>query len=52
MDATPSDIKDALRIILPDEQFHRVTLSKLAGQDALERMAIVHDTAMRALKAT
>ncbi|HET8687755.1 MAG TPA: hypothetical protein VFM18_13975, partial [Methanosarcina sp.] len=50
MDETPSDIKDALRIILPDEQFHKITLEKVAGNEALEKMSIVHNAALIALK--
>lgn len=50
MPETPSDLRRALEIILPDEQFHRVTLEKLAGDKALARMAEVHEKASKKLK--
>lgn len=46
---TPADIKEMLSIILPDEQFHRQTLKRLAG-DKLEEFAEYHARAMAALK--
>lgn len=52
MPETPSDLKEALRIILPDEQFHRETLKRLAGEEALAKIKPVHEAAMaRLLKA-
>lgn len=50
MDCTPSDVKEALRIILPDEQFHRQTLKRLAGDETLARFQQIHDDAVAALK--
>lgn len=50
MPETPCDIKEALRIILPDEIFHRVTLEKLAGIDALEQMRETHNRALATLR--
>jgi hypothetical protein len=49
---TPSDIREALNIILPDEQFHRETLKRLAGDEALSLLLPVHLAAMAALKAS
>jgi rubrerythrin len=45
LSCTPSDIRQALDIILPDEQFHRQTLKRLAGDQALEDIKVVHDLA-------
>jgi hypothetical protein len=42
---TPDDIKDVLKIILPDEVFHRETLMRLAGEDELVKMKMKHDAA-------
>lgn len=50
MAETPNDIKAAIEIILPDEQFHEVTLKKLAGDQALERMRHAHEQALEAIK--
>lgn len=47
---TPSDIKEMLRIILPDEQFHRETLKKLAGPEILDRFVSLHNGALDKLK--
>lgn len=49
---TPADIKEILHIILPDEQFHRTTLRKIAGNDTIERFQEIHDNAVRRLKGT
>lgn len=50
MAETPSDIKRAIETILPDEQFHEVTLQKLAGVPALEQMLHVHNRAVDKIK--
>ena len=50
MQCTPADVKEALRIILPDEQFHRQTLKRLAGDEALGKFKQIHDDAVAALK--
>lgn len=50
MDCTPEDVKQALRIILPDEQFHRETLYRLASDETLDKFATIHKQAMEALK--
>lgn len=50
MEETPSDIKNALRIILPDEQFHKITLEKLAGEQSLKQMAVFHQNAIEMLR--
>lgn len=50
MPCTPSDMKEALRVILPDEQFHRTTLKKLAGDETLAKFKQIHDDAVAALK--
>lgn len=47
---TPTDIKEALRIILPDEVFHRSTLKHLAGEEVIERMRPHHDKAVALLR--
>lgn len=47
---TPSDIKSAIDIILPDEQFHEITLKKLAGSAALEKMFHAHSQALEAIR--
>lgn len=52
MRETPTDIKEALSIILPDEQFHRETLARLAGEDTLAKIARVHEKAVLNLKST
>lgn len=49
---TPSDIKEMLGIILPDEQFHRTTLRRLAGDEALAKFKEIHENAVKALKKT
>lgn len=50
MPETPSDIREAIDIILPDEQFHRVTLKNLAGPEALAKLADIHQKAVSSLK--
>jgi ferritin-like protein len=45
MNCTPNDIRNALDIILPDEQFHRTTLKRLAGDEALDTIKVAHDAA-------
>lgn len=47
---TPSDIKEMLGVILPDEQFHRQTLRRIAGADMIEQFQEYHDAAVRRLK--
>ncbi len=47
---TPLDIKEMLGIILPDEQFHRETLKRLAGPDILENFRIIHEEAVSELR--
>lgn len=50
MPETPSDLKEALGAILPDEIFHRITLEKLAGVDAIEQMRETHERALATLR--
>lgn len=50
MKETPSDIRDVIARILPDEIFHKVTLKKLAGDEAIETMREAHETAVARLK--
>lgn len=50
MNETPSDIKELLRIVLPDEQFHRNALKKYAGEEALEVIKVHYDLALANLK--
>lgn len=47
---TPADIKEMLGIILPDEQFHRETLKRIAGDDILGALKEKHDMAVANLK--
>lgn len=49
MPETPSDIKYFLDKALPDEQFHRETLMRLAGDEALEKVKATHLVAKIAL---
>lgn len=42
MPETPSDIKEALRIILPDEIFHRETLMRLCSEETLNKYGKIH----------
>lgn len=49
MSETPSDIKEVIRKVLPDEIFHRETLQRLAGEETLTKMKIIHDTAYNKL---
>lgn len=50
MEETPSDIKESLRIILPDEQFHKITLEKIAGKESLDKMIVHHNLAVQTLR--
>ncbi len=45
MPETPSDIKYAIGIALPDEIFHRETLHRLAGEEALAKLKTAHELA-------
>lgn len=47
---TPGDIKELLSKVLPDEQFHRETLKRIAGNDLLESMAEKHHRAVAELR--
>jgi hypothetical protein len=47
---TPEDIKNMLDIILPDEQFHRETLKRLAGDEILSKFREKHNEAVAKLK--
>lgn len=46
---TPHDIKEALRMILPDEVFHRETLLRLSSEESLAAAAAHHRRALNAL---
>lgn len=50
MPETPGIIKNVIDLILPDEQFHTITLKKLAGDGALRKIAMVHQNAKSKLK--
>lgn len=50
MGQTPADIRQAIDAILPDEQFHRTTLKLIAGQQALDEMAVVNERAIANLR--
>jgi ferritin len=50
MKETPGDIKEFLRLALPDEQFHRETLKRLAGDAALEQIKSTHEAAVKRLR--
>lgn len=45
MPETPADIRELISKVLPDEIFHRETLQRLAGDDTLARMKLLHDVA-------
>lgn len=47
MPETPEDIKDFLRLALPDETFHRITLKNEAGEVALARLKILDERAKK-----
>lgn len=49
MPETPSDIKSFIARALPDEIFHRETLRRQAGDEALERLRVRHDAALAKL---
>lgn len=42
---TAADVKETIRLILPDEIFHRETLGRLAGEEALAKIKPHHDFA-------
>ena len=46
---TPGDIRDLLRIVLPDEQFHRQTLKRIAG-DRLDEFVDHHHRAVAMIR--
>ena len=50
MENTPSDVREILQVILPDEQFHRQTLRKIAGEDLIEQFQEYHNAAVQRLK--
>lgn len=50
MPGTPKPVKDLLDIVLPDEQFHRETLMRLAGEEALEKFRPIHLDAVGKLR--
>lgn len=45
MEETPSDIRYVIGRALPDEIFHRETLQRLAGEEAIAKIKAVHDEA-------
>lgn len=49
MPETPSDIKEVIGKVLPDEIFHRETLSRMAGEEAMAAMKARHDAAYERL---
>jgi hypothetical protein len=50
MPETPSDIREVLRMVLPDEVFHRETLGRLCGEAALEKYGKIHEAAVSLIK--
>jgi hypothetical protein len=46
MPETPSDIREVISRALPDEIFHRETLMRLSGEEALAKLKVVHDAAL------
>ncbi len=48
-DVTPKDIRTLIEKVLPDEVFHRETLQRLAGPDALEKFRVLNDQATKKL---
>lgn len=50
MPNTPQDVKNLLDVVLPDEQFHRQTLRKIAGEDLIQQFQEYHDAAVKRLK--
>lgn len=49
MSETPSDIREVIGKVLPDEIFHRETLSRMAGDEELAAMKLKHDAAYERL---
>lgn len=49
MPETSKDIKDFIDLALPDEIFHRETLQRLAGEEALLKFKSIHDKALAKL---
>lgn len=49
MDCTPKDVKLFIDFALPDEIFHRTTLKREAGEEALALYALRHKAAMDAI---
>lgn len=49
MSQTPSDIREVIRQVLPDEIFHRETLKRMAGDEVIARMQTLHDAAYQRL---
>lgn len=49
MEETPNDIRRVISQLLPDEIFHRETLFRIAGPDALATASTNHDIAFRRL---
>lgn len=49
MDVTPSDIRQFIQAALPEEIFHRETLGRLAGEDALRKFFKLHMSALQRL---
>ena len=49
MDVTPSDIRQFIHTALPEEIFHRETLGRLAGEDALRKFYKLHESALQQL---
>lgn len=52
MTETPSDIFSVISKILPDEQFHRETLQRMAGENAIALVKPYHEAALLNLKKT
>jgi rubrerythrin len=42
---TPEDIRYLIKTVLPDEVFHRETLQRMAGEEALAKIKVIHDEA-------
>lgn len=49
MPETPGDIKEFIAQALPDEIFHRETLRRQAGDEAVERLRVRHEAALAKL---
>lgn len=49
---TPSDVRELIRKVLPDEQFHRETLKRIAGDNLLDIYSSYHFDAVEKLKQT